>query len=288
MVSGLLIALAAAVANGFLAVVYEIGGKKKYNVFEFVLYMQGIGFTFGLALSLKRGLPLFNPAMISLGLITSVLYIVAVSSYLMATRERNIGASWTVLNLSLALPVAVSLIYFRDKLDLAKGLGFLGVVAAMTVIGSGSEAEGATRGGLNSRWAWWIMLAFATNGCTLTIFRFVPATSAPLFTLYFFGLSSLIVLFRKLFIRSAPPPGLLWLCLAGAASMWTGISLTILALSIVGHVSSNAGVVVYPISNGLAIPIGVLLGSLLLRQQISRRAWIGVALGAFSLICLAV
>jgi drug/metabolite transporter (DMT)-like permease len=59
-----------------------------------------------------------------------------------------------------------------------------------------------------------------------------------------------------------------------------------LALVQVGRVSSQAGVVVYPITNGLVIPVGVLLGLLLLKQKIQRRTGIGVAFGMAGLVFL--
>lgn len=284
MITGILIALVAAVANGLLAVIYEVCARRKYNIFEFILYAQFFGFLFGLALSIARGLSLADVNLLWLGLLASFTYLVAIYSYLMAARESDVGANWTILNLSLAIPVALSIIYFHDHLTINKGFGFVGVIASIIIIGGAASGRTAS---FSSKWVKWITLAFVANGCTLIIFRFVPKNEASLFTLYFYGLSFLLVLTRKLVVRGAPPKGLPLLSLASAAAQWTGVLLIIIALGILGSSSSDAGLIVYPITNGLVIPVGVLFAALLLGERLSRRRWVGVAVGVVSLICLA-
>jgi hypothetical protein len=60
--------------------------------------------------------------------------------------------------------------------------------------------------------------------------------------------------------------------------------LTMAALQAVGKVSAQAGVVVYPITNGLVIPVGVILGMLLLKQRLSRATQWGVLSGMAALV----
>jgi len=80
--------------------------------------------------------------------------------------------------------------------------------------------------------------------------------------------------------------GLLGVSAASAVTHWGGVVLTMLALIEVGRVSAQAGVIVYPITNGLVIPIGVVLGALLLKQKIQRRSALGVACGMAALVFL--
>ena len=56
---------------------------------------------------------------------------------------------------------------------------------------------------------------------------------------------------------------------AAAVTHWSGLMLTMAALVVVGRVSSQAGLVVYPITNGLVIPMAVVLGALILKQKTS-------------------
>jgi hypothetical protein len=80
--------------------------------------------------------------------------------------------------------------------------------------------------------------------------------------------------------------GLIGVSVMGAATHWSGIMLTILALAKVNKASAQTGVVVYPITNGLVIPVGVILGAIILRQHVTRRTGYGVALGVCALLCL--
>jgi hypothetical protein len=62
--------------------------------------------------------------------------------------------------------------------------------------------------------------------------------------------------------------------------------LTILALEVVAKVSRQAGLIVYPITNGLTIALGVVIGSLVLKQKVSSRSAWGVACGSVAMIFL--
>lgn len=284
MLKGLLLSAVATIASGFLGVIYEITGKKRYNIFEFMIYIQGFGLLFGLALTLVLRLPLLDRRLFLLACIGSVTYLITLAAYLMAARERDIGANWSILHLSVAVPVVFSIVYFHDRFTMMKGVGLTLVAVAVVVIGAGSKKRLAEK--LSLGWAMYITLAFLMNGWAAVIFRFVPRGSAALFTLYFYGLTFLAVLSRKLFVREWPPAGLMLAGLGGAAAQWTGTVMTIMALDLTARASRQAGLIVYPIANGLGTPLGVLLGALLLRQRISGRAWTGIACGLVALLCL--
>src|SRR3984957_4569507 len=284
MFKGLLLASVATVASGFLGVVYEMTGKKRYNIFEFMVYIQGFGLLFGLALNLALRLPLLDKRIFLLACMGSVTYIIPLVTYLKAARERDIGANWSILHLSVALPVIFSIFYFHDRFTTLKGIGLALVAVSVVVIGGVSKKRVAEK--LSLGWALYISIAFLMNGWAAVIFRFVPKKSAPLFTVYFYALTFLAVLVRKIFVRGWPPSALVLTGLAGAASQWTGTVMTILSLDIVSKVNPQAGLIVYPIANGLGTPVGVLLGALLLHQHISGRAWFGIACGLAALLCL--
>jgi multidrug transporter EmrE-like cation transporter len=80
--------------------------------------------------------------------------------------------------------------------------------------------------------------------------------------------------------------GLIGAAVGAATTHWSGIMLTMLALAAVARVSRQAGLVVYPITNGLVIPLGVILGAFILKQRFSPRSKIGVALGMAAMVLL--
>ena len=279
-------ALLAALVFGFLGISFEVAGKRRYSVWDVILVKQLAGFAIGLAVAPFVGGLAFSLNLAVLGLIGAVSYIACLGAYLIASRERDIAANWTVMNLSVVLPVLISVVWFHDILTPTKCVGVALTLSSILAIGGGFRGVGGS-GGV-SRWAAAIGIAFFFNAWMPVLFRFVPAGSEVLFTVYFHGISIPILAVYKLLREPSWrfPDGLTSVSLAAAVTHWGGIMLTMLALVQVGRVSSQAGVIVYPITNGLVIPIGVLLGVLMLRQQIQQRTVIGVLCGMVGLVFL--
>ncbi|MDQ2949525.1 MAG: hypothetical protein M3Y27_26905 [Acidobacteriota bacterium] len=287
MVRGLLFALAAATIYGFLGISLEIAAKRHYPVWDVILYKQLTGFLIGLAFTATLGLPLYSPYLFGLSLIGALAYIATLAAYLTASRERDIASNWTIVNLSVALPILVSVFWFKDAFTTLKAIGVLLTLTSIVLIGGGRSA-GSADAGRQSRWLKFISIAFLLNGVLVILFRFVPEGYSALFTVYFYGISFLIVLPYKLYqgSRLVPASGLFAVSALGAATHWSGIMLTMAALTAATNANANAGVVIYPITNGLVIPIGVLLGVWLLKQKLGRRTAVGVAVGMAALVFL--
>ena len=287
MTQGILLALLAATIYGFLGISFEIAAKRNYPVWDVILYKQLTGFVIGLVCATAMGLPLYQPRLIGLGLIGAVAYVVTLAAYLTASRERDIAANWTVVNLSVVVPIFISIFWFKDAFTIMKALGVAFTLASIVLIGGGGGRK-TTAGGRPSRWMRCISIAFLLNGVLVILFRFVPENYSALFTVYFYGISFLLVLPYKLARRTSlvPDRNLYLVSAMGAVTHWSGIMLTMAALAVVGHVSSQAGVIVYPITNGLVIPIGVLLGAWLLKQHMHLRTAVGVGMGMAGLALL--
>jgi drug/metabolite transporter (DMT)-like permease len=286
MTTGILCALVAALVFGFLGVTFEVAGKRQYNVWDVLLCKQFVGFLIGLAVAVFAGGVSYSPKLVVLGLIAAASYIAALAAYLTASRERDIAANWTVMNLSVVLPILVSVVWFHDAFTLAKAVGVVLTLSSIVAIGGGFQ--GAAGPGGMSRWARAIAIAFFFNAWLPILSRFVPAGSEALFTVWFHGLSlPMLVLYKVLREpRWEFGRGLAGISVLAAITHWGGIMLTMLALVYVGRVSSQAGLIVYPITNGLVIPIGVLLGLALLKQRVQRKTAAGVVLGMAGLVFL--
>ncbi len=284
MAEGILLALLAAVVYGFLGISFELAGKRRYNVWDVILYKQAFGLLIGLGVWALGSVPFWDMRLVGLGLIGAASYIAGLAAYLTASRERDIAANWTIVNLSVVIPILVSVVWFHDDFTTTKALGVVFTLLSIVSVGGGFQGAGA--GG--SRWLRFIAIAFFFNCWLVILFRFVPAGSEALFTVYFHGLSIPMLLAYKLAREPkwyAPRP-LVAVSLLAAVTHWGGIMLTMLALVQVGRVSSQAGVIVYPITNGLVIPVGVVMGLLLLKQKIHLRTGLGVAFGMAGLVFL--
>ena len=286
MTHGILLALAAALVYGFLGVSYDIAAKRHYQIWDVILYMQFTGLLIGLVVTMVLGLPLYNLRLLGMGLFGAVTFVGGVVCYLLASRQRDIAANWTIVNLSVVLPILVSVWWFKDAFSLAKGLGVLFTLASIVLIGGGFQRT--TAAGPASRWFVYISLAFFLNAWLVVLLRFVPAGQGPIFTAYLYGIGFLLVLGYKLASNRRWPrePALIGISAAAAVTHWSGLMFTMAALVVVGRVSSQAGLVVYPITNGLVIPVAVVLGALLLKQKISIRCGMGVALGMVAMVLL--
>jgi drug/metabolite transporter (DMT)-like permease len=284
MVEGILLALLAALVYGFLGISFEVAGKRRYNVWDVILYKQAFGLLIGLGVWALGDVAFYDSRLVSLGLIGALSYIAGLAAYLTASRERDIAVNWTIVNLSVVIPILVSVVWFHDVFTFVKGVGV--VFTLLSVIAIGGGFQGVQAGA--SRWLRAIAIAFFFNSWLVILFRFVPPGSEALFTVYFHGLSIPILVVYKLVKEPKwhVSHGLAGVSLLAAMTHWGGIMLTMLALVNVGRVSSQAGVIVYPITNGLVIPVGVLLGLLLLKQKIQFRTGVGVAFGMAGLVCL--
>ena len=286
MTHGVLLALAAALVYGFLGVCYDIAGKRNYQTWDVILFMQGTGFLIGFAVTLFLGLPFHNLPLLAMGLVGAATFVGAVACYLQASRERDIAANWTIMNLSVVLPILISVWWFKDAFTFAKGLGVILTLASIVIIGGGFRQTMAKDRA--SRWFVYIGLAFFLNAWLVVLLRFVPEGYGPLFTAYLYGMGFLLVVGYKLARKQrwATEGALIGISTAVAVTHWSGLMFTMAALVAVGRVSSQAGLVVYPITNGLVIPVAVLLGALLLKQKINFRSGLGVALGMVAMVLL--
>ena len=208
------------------------------------------------------------------------------SFYLTASRERDIAANWTIVNMSVVLPILMSIVWFKDSFSPFKVLGVVATLASILLIGLGYPKTGAGRP--TPRWFLFIGLAFATNAFVPALLRFVPAGQSVLFTTYLYSAGSILFLLVNLFMKTGwnIERGLVVASMGAAATHWSGIVLTILALAAVGRVSNQAGIIVYPITNGLVIPIAVVLGAWLLHQRFTLYSRCGVAFGVAAMVLL--
>jgi drug/metabolite transporter (DMT)-like permease len=285
MISGVLLALAASLVYGFLGVTFEAAAKRNYAPWDFIFWKQLCGalLIFGIVAAMRT--PLYLPNVLGLAAIGAVSYVLTCVCYLTASRERDIAANWTILNLSVLVPLGVSILWFGDKFNGLKAVGALLTLVAIVLVGGKTNLTSVSG---DSRWKTFILGAFLLNGVLSVLFRWVPENASFLFVAYFYGLSCLLALPLKLlqYKPDTPKRGLIWWGLGGAASHCAGMLLTMAALATVAKVSKQAGVIVYPITNGFVIPLGVVLGALILRQVIDNRRKLGVAIGMAGVILL--
>src|SRR5262249_36251430 len=138
---GILFAFLAASVYGFLGIVFELAAKRDYPNWDFTLYKQSFGTLIGLAFTLWVHLPLYMPAILLMALAGAICYLATLWSYLTASRERDIAANWTILNLSVILPVLFSTFWFNDRFTLSKGVAVAFTLLSVFFIGGLGEKK---------------------------------------------------------------------------------------------------------------------------------------------------
>jgi drug/metabolite transporter (DMT)-like permease len=286
MTIGIVLALSAAVIYGFLGVCYEFAAKRKYNSWHVGTIMQLTGFIIGLVVTVVTGRLVWDARLLLFGALGGISFVAGLYWYLEASHESDIAANWTICNLSVVLNILFSVVWFKDPFTASKGLGAVLTLASIITIGWGFPKTGAGRP--SRRWFILITLSFLSNAIIPGQLRFVPGEQAALFTTYLYGTGFLMFLLADLATQRSwdVAPGLVGAAVGAATTHWSGIMLTMLALIAVARVSRQAGLVVYPITNGLVIPIGVILGALILKEKFSASSKIGVALGMAAMALL--
>jgi drug/metabolite transporter (DMT)-like permease len=286
MVIGISLALLASLAYGLLGVTFEAASKRHYAPWDFIFWKQLCGSILIFAVVLAMGKNLWQVNILVLALIGACSYVLTCACYLVASRERDIAANWTILNLSVLVPLAASVFWFGDKFTWIKGAGVAVTLAAIVMIGGETSLSVIAA---TSKWKVFILAAFLMNGVLTTLFRWVPSDLSFLFVAYFYALSCLIALVFKLVQGvHAPSRGMLAWATGGASSHCAGMLLTMAALAAIGKASRQPGLIVYPITNGFVIPLGVILGALILRQKITAYGQCGVAVGVLGLLLLSI
>ena len=142
MKEGLLLAFSAAVVHGFLGIAFEVAGKRRYNVWDVIFVKQFTGLCIGLAYAVFLHLPLLDWRLFGLGFIGAVAYVAGLAAYLTASREKSIAVNWTILDLSVVVPILLSVVWLGDAFALLKITGVACTVLSILLIGGGSGPSG--------------------------------------------------------------------------------------------------------------------------------------------------
>lgn len=208
---------------------------------------------------------------LAMGALNGVLYLV--SLMLVQYNVKNSGIVLTAIysKISLIVPLALSVLLFREQPTAAQAVGFLLSLAAIVMInyhkgesGSGTHVSGA------------LLALFAVDGMVFSMSKIFDELCREEFSSHFlfytFGMAFLIstglMLLKRDKIRL---PELIFGFLFGIPNYFTS-KLTLKALA------SLPAVIVYP-TNGVGTLVTVsLAGVLLFRERLTRRQWRAIAL----------
>ena len=203
----------------------------------------------------------------------------------------KISTSWLIINLSMSVPISLSIFFFGEKISFSKGLGVLLVFAAVVMMWwdkkkdlEKSDANVSTNAASKSKWLLLMMLSFLGNGLAAATQKLLQEAGAGEYVWQFY-----IVLYWSGFVM------LMFLSVLREA--WPnrrelGIGLIMAVCSVVGNVSITMalgkvkGAIAYPVGNGGSLTLVVLAGVLCFRERIHRIGIAGIVCGISAILIL--
>lgn len=223
---------------------------------------------------------------ILLGLLAGVCFFISVATFFVVVRKGNLSISWTVIALSIVIPLIASVVLWKESPSYRQILGAVGTVVALVLLGvdqgrtSPSRPEFATK---REFWGWIAMLIIAFLGTGLIMLCNKALVENQL--------SSYIVQFTFLYYLAGTLSAIpfLWLRRAfpqkadlkvGAVMAISGVVSFILFLHALRVLP---GVVVFPLRSIVNITLTAVFSLILWREKLSPVGWIGLIVAAGSI-----
>ena len=208
----------------------------------------------------------------------------------------KISTSWLIVNLSMSVPILISLVCFGEKLNWIKGLGVVLALSAIVMMwrdkkmDSEAAAPGtgdSKSGEHHAKWFLLMGLAFLANGLAASSQKVLVGAGQSDYTwqfyviIYWVGFALMAVL--TVIRGSVPRKRELATGLVMAVASVAGNVLLTLAL---GH--GVQGAVAFPVGNGGSLTLVVLAGVLFFKEQVHVPGRIGIACGIAAIIVLVI
>jgi drug/metabolite transporter (DMT)-like permease len=292
---GYLLLLAALVGFGMLGIFHKVADHPGCRPKMIALSLLGGGGILTLlyaALFDPKGLHVPIEAW-SIGALGGAFAGLALLLFQTGLRYGKISTSWLIINLSMSVPIALSLFLFGEQPNLTKGLGVLLVFAAILMMWwdkridlekSGTDLAEAGRAS-KSKWLPLMLLAFFCNGLGASSQKLLVEAGAGAYTWQFyialygagFLLMSLLSVRREGFPnRREVATGLVM----AVSSVAGNVSLT---LALAHHVP---GSIAFPVGNGGSLTLVVLAGVLFFHEKVHRVGVAGIVCGISAILVL--
>ena len=204
----------------------------------------------------------------------------------------KISTSWLVLNLSMSLPILVSLVFYDEKLNVVKIVGIGLVLGAILMLWrdkkidlEASGANAAGQAGHHTKWLLLMLLAFVFNGLAASTSKVLVGCGVGDYTWQFYvtlyGVGFLITLVASLWMGDVPTRREIGTGAIMAVCSITGNVLLTLALS-----HGVQGAVAFPSANGGSLTLVVLAGVLFFKERIHPIGRLGIACGIAAILLL--
>jgi drug/metabolite transporter (DMT)-like permease len=233
------------------------------------------------------------PKVLFIGSAGGLLSAIAIFTFQTGLKFGKISTSWLVLNLSMSVPVLISIFFFEEKLNWIKITGIALVLIAILMMWRDKKIDLEKAGidsaghasGQHTKWLSLMIFAFLCNGLSASTQKILIEAGEKDYTWQFyttlFCTAFLITAAFSLMTRNFPHKRELATGFVMAIGSVAGNVLITLAL---GHGVEAA--VAFPVGNGGSLTLVVLAGVLFFKERVHPAGRIGIVCGICAILLL--
>jgi len=293
MTVGYLLLLTSLAAFGMLGIFHKIAdhpGCRPKMIAVILLFWGGVMTTLYTAAANAKGLVFPGPVLL-IGSCGGALCGLTLFGFQTGLRLGKISTSWLILNLSIGIPILLSVFLFGEKVNVGKIIGILLVLAAVVMMWMDKRIDLPPTGAdgdplLNkSKWLPLMLLSFAGNGLAMSCQKVLVEVKQGDYVWQFYIVvywSGFIVMLLLSALREAWPNRREY-----ATAFVMAICSVIGNISMTTALKSVKGTVAYPVNSGGSLSLVVLVGVVFFREKIHPVGMAGIVCGISAILILA-
>ncbi len=258
-----------------------------------LLFWAGVLTALYTAFNDPRGLH-FPPQVLTIGALGGVCSSLALFTFQTGLKHGKISTSWLIINLSMSLPIVLSIFVFGEKLNAFKVGGIFLVLSAIVLMWKDKKADMDRASvetepdqdmGQHRKWLILMLLAFLFNGLSASSQKVLVEMGAGDYTwqfynvLYFTG----FILMGFLTLAGRHWPNWRELCTGFVMALCSIAGNVLLTLALAHDIP---GAVAFPVGNGGSLTLVVLAGVLFFREKVSKVGFAGIICGLTAILVL--
>lgn len=295
MALGYLLLLTSLMAFGMLGIFHKVADHPKCRpkmIAVILLFWGGVLTTLYTLQFDSKGLH-FPPKVLLIGCAGGLIAGLALFVFQTGLKFGKISTSWLIINLSMSIPILLSILLFHEKITSAKELGIVLVFAAIVLMWWDKKADMETSGANpantsmvnTAKWLPLMLLSFLGNGLAASSQKVLVESGAADYTWQFY-----IVLYWSGFILMA--------LISVLREPWPNVrelatGLVMAVCSVAGNVSITLalghkvpGAIAYPVGNGGSLTLVILAGVLFFKERVNKIGMAGIACGICAILIL--
>jgi len=284
---GIIILVAAGLGFASSSAVCKLGMQRGADVFRFGLAGNIVNIVLYPVLGLLVGTFAYDGASILIGLAGGLSVAVSFAFFLMAIRHGPLSIAFTVFNLSIAVPVLMSVLALDRDMNRFQLAGFVLAIAAIVFFGIGqrkADANGNRK--TDAMFPVYMIFCFIFNGLFLfgfNLFKSYGQENAAHSFLMMIGIAGILFYFPPYFFRHGgrrfTKSDILYPALS---SLFGAASFTMLQFAM-RYVSD---VILFPVANGTALLSIALFSLLFLKERANPFSVSGICLATLAVIMM--